>query len=59
MFKGKPVTISVSSELDETDYLNLNSANRKHLLDSMAQEPTVRFTPEEFDKHVEDLLKNL
>ncbi len=58
MFEGKSVIITVSTELDETDYLNANQANRKHLLESMAQEPTVRFTPEEFDQHIEKLLKN-
>jgi PHD/YefM family antitoxin component YafN of YafNO toxin-antitoxin module len=58
MFEGKPVTITISTELDETDYLNANPANRQHLLENMAQEPTVRFTPEEFDKHVEKLIGN-
>jgi hypothetical protein len=58
MFEGKFVTITISTELDEIDYLNATPANRRHLLDSMAHEPIVRFTPEEFDKHVEDLLEN-
>ncbi|MGM0503952.1 MAG: hypothetical protein ACQESQ_04975 [Bacteroidota bacterium] len=58
MFEGKNVTITISTELDETDYLNANQANRKHLLENLAQEPTVRFTPEEFDRHVEKLLKD-
>jgi hypothetical protein len=54
----KPVTITISTELEETDYLNANPANRKHLLENMAQEPTVNFTPEEFDQHVEKLIGN-
>lgn len=58
MFEGKSITITISTESDETDYLNANQANRNHLLKSMAQEPTVSFTPEEFDKHVEQLLKD-
>ncbi len=58
MVEGKPVTITISTKLDETGYLNANPANRQHLLENMAQEPTVSFTPEEFDKHVENLLKN-
>jgi len=57
MVEGKAVIITISTELDETDYLNANPANRRHLLENMAQEPTVSFTPEEFDKHVEKLLK--
>ena len=58
MFEGKPVTITISTELGETEYLSANPANRQHLNESMAQEPTVSFTPEEFDKHVEELMKN-
>jgi hypothetical protein len=58
LFEGKEITITVSSEPDETTYLTMNPANEKHLKESMAQEPTVRFTPEEFDKHVEKLLKD-
>lgn len=44
--------------MNETDYLNANPADKKHLLENIAQEPTIRFTPEEFDKHVDELLKN-
>jgi hypothetical protein len=58
IFKGKTVTITISTDLDETDYLNTNPANKKHLHKSMVQEPTVSFTPEEFDRHVENLVKN-
>jgi len=43
--------------MDETSYLNAMPVNRKHLLENMAGEPMVSFTPEEFDKHVELLLK--
>lgn len=57
MFEGKTVTITISTEMDETSYLNANAANRKHLLENMANEQMVSFTPEEFDKHVESLLK--
>lgn len=57
MFEGKMVTITITTVMDETSYLSANPANRKFLMESMAQEPTVSFTPDEFDKHVEFLLK--
>jgi hypothetical protein len=57
MFEGKRVTITITTELDETGYLSANPANRKHLLESIASEPTVNFTPEEFNNHVESLQK--
>jgi hypothetical protein len=57
MFEGKPVTITISTEMDETDYLSANPANKKHLLENIASEPTVSFTAKEFDKHVKELLK--
>ncbi len=50
LFKGKEITITVSSEPDETTYLTMNPANKKHLMESIAQEPSVRFTPEEFNE---------
>ena len=58
MFEGRAVTITITTEMNETDYLSANPANKKHLLENIAQEPTVKFTPEEFDKHVDELLKN-
>lgn len=58
MFEGKTVTLTISTDLDETDYLNANPANRKNLLENIAQEPTVSFTPDEFDKHVKNLLND-
>ncbi len=57
LFKGKDITITVSSDPDETTYLTMNPANEKHLRDNIAQKPGVSFTPEEFDRHVEKLLK--
>jgi hypothetical protein len=57
MFEGKPITIIITTELDETGYLSVNPANRKHLMENIACEPTISFTPEEFDKHVEELIK--
>jgi len=57
MVEGKSVTIIISTDMDETDYLTSNPANEKHLLRSMASEPYITFTPEEFNKHVKILLK--
>ena len=57
IFGSKEITITITTESDETTYLTMNLANKKHLLESLAQEPTVSFTAVEFNKHVEDLLK--
>ena len=57
LFVGKEITITITTEPDETEYLTAYPANRKHLLESIAQEPSVSFTAVEFEKHVEDLLK--
>ena len=58
LFSGKEITITITTEPDETTYLTMNQANKKHLLENIAQEPTISFTTEEFEKHVEDLLMN-
>ena len=57
LFNGKEITITITAESDETEYLTAYPANKKHLLESMAQEPTISFTIEEFEKHVDDLMK--
>lgn len=58
MFEGKKVIITISTEMDETDYLSANPANKKYLLENIASEPTVSFSAEEFERHVDTLLKH-
>ncbi len=55
LFKGKTVTIAFSTEVDETSYLTMNPVNEEHLLESIAQEPVIRFTPEEFKEKISKL----
>ena len=57
IFEGKSVTIIISTELDESDYLKANPANKKHILESIVSEPAITFTPDEFEKHAKNLLK--
>ncbi|HEY3370945.1 MAG TPA: hypothetical protein VGK10_08865 [Prolixibacteraceae bacterium] len=57
LFRGKEITITITTDDDETTYLTKNPANKKHLLDNIAAEPTIGFTAGEFDEHVENLLK--
>ena len=55
LFSGKEITITITTEPDETTYLTMNPANKKHLLESIAQEPSVKFTPGEFRKMVDKM----
>ena len=58
VFEGKNVTITITShDFDETDYLTSNPGNKEFLTSSIASEPAVTFTPEEFEKYVDDVLK--
>ena len=58
MFEGKPVTITITTEADDTLYLNADPANKRHLEESMASEPEITYTAGEFEKHIDQLLKN-
>ena len=55
LFGSKEITITITTELDETTYLTMNPANKKHLLESIAQEPSVKFTPGEFQEMVDKM----
>jgi len=55
LFSGKEITITITTELDETTYLTQNPANKKHLLESIAQEPSIKFTPGEFREMVDKM----
>ena len=57
LFGSEDITITITTEPDETEYLTAYPANKKHLLESMAQEPTISFTADEFEIHVDNLLK--
>ena len=55
LFIGKEITITITPEPDETAHLTMNPANEKHLTESMAEEPSIRFTPDEFKDKVSKL----
>ena len=57
LFVGKEITITITSEPDETAYLLMNPANEKHLLDNLAAEPAMKFTGDEFMEYVNKLTK--
>ena len=52
LFKDREVTITVSTELDETEYLTSNPVNEKHLLDNMASDHMVKYSGEEFETFI-------
>lgn len=56
IIRGRNVTITISTEIDETEYLNAYAANKEHLQKSIVSEPTITFTPDEFEKHIDSLL---
>ncbi|HZL12370.1 MAG TPA: hypothetical protein VFC65_20485 [Prolixibacteraceae bacterium] len=55
LFGSKEITITITTETDETEYLTSNPTNKKHLLESIAQEPSVKFTPGEFRETVDKM----
>lgn len=57
LFEGKAVIITITTEMDETEDLTSNPANKQHLFESIASESIVSFTPEEFLQHTDELLR--
>ncbi len=55
LFSGKEITITITPEPDETAYLTMNPSNEKHLMESLAEEPSIRFTPIEFNEKISKL----
>jgi hypothetical protein len=58
LFGSNDVIIQISSVDDETSYLLASKTNKEHLMESMASEPEMIFTEQEFDKHVKELIKS-
>jgi antitoxin YefM len=55
LFSNKEITIIITSRPDETTYLTMSPANEKHLMESIAEDPAIRFTNDEFRKMVSKL----
>jgi antitoxin YefM len=58
-FQDSNLTITIEKEMDETEYLMTNPANKRHLLDAMENVKNgnvISFTFEEFEKMSDDLL---
>ena len=60
LFGNKEITISITTETDETEYLTASPANKKHLLDAIKEvkknKNLIRFTGKEFEELSEKLL---
>jgi len=52
LFGSKEITITIISETDETDYLTIDPANEKHLLENIVAEPAIKFSGDEFMDYV-------
>jgi len=59
LFGSKEITITITTETDETEYLTANPANKKHLLDAIKEvkknKNLIRFTGKEFEELSEKL----
>nr|NQU91471.1 hypothetical protein [Bacteroidota bacterium] len=52
LFKGKEIIIRITSPGDDSEYLASYKANKDHILENMAAEPTMRFSSEQFHHYV-------
>ncbi|MBI4647361.1 MAG: hypothetical protein HY738_12440 [Bacteroidia bacterium] len=61
LFENKDIVISVKDDMDETEYLLKEPANKKKLLQSVKNiennKNLIRFTPDEFEKLNKKLLQ--
>jgi antitoxin YefM len=61
LFKDREIEISIKPIQDETEYLLINPANKKYLLDAIKEikknKNLIRFTGKEFEELSEKLLK--
>jgi hypothetical protein len=58
LFGSKDVIIQISTINDETSYLLASKANKTHLMESIASEPEMVFTGNEFENHAKKLSKD-
>jgi hypothetical protein len=60
LFGSKEITITITTEPDETEYLTAYPANKMHLLDAIKEvkknKNLIRFTGKEFEELSEKLL---
>jgi hypothetical protein len=57
LFKGKSISITISSDIDETDYLSENEANLKHLEKNINSEKKTVFKDKQFSDFVHKSLQ--
>jgi hypothetical protein len=53
-FKDEQITIKISSEMDETEYLLFNESNRLHLEANMKSSEIKKFSGNEFNEFIKE-----